>query len=422
MRLHKYFISTFTPLTLLVLFAVCTSQALAETEWEQIDASAPFIDDNGHERSPSCSGGPLLGADGSVVPAETDYSFFIRKGNPRKLLIALDGGGACWDSNTCIGSALVPGGPLYTLAVNETAESLNQLGGVFNLDQPDNTFAEYTQVFIPYCSADVHWGSKDTTYLYTTPDGAQIPWTIKHRGHDNVLAVLRWLKDYYESDLGQAPKEVAVAGASAGGYGALLALPAVKKMLPRRTRTHLLVDSSNGVVSEDFYNRAIGGAEVKDGAWGVERNLSGSLLGAFSSGHDKLSLATITSLAWRYPRTRIGQYTRAWDRVQVSYYNITKELQFPERWDDPEFLLPSAVEWTIKARLGMRLSSLAPNYRLYIGAGTDHTILADSSFYSENSAQGVPFTHWVDDMINKRTYWWTHKNSDWRNVSCVPDC
>ena len=35
-------------------------------------------------------------ADGPVCIAGTDYSVFTRKGDPKKLLIFLQGGGACW--------------------------------------------------------------------------------------------------------------------------------------------------------------------------------------------------------------------------------------------------------------------------------------------------------------------------------------
>ena len=404
----------------LLLVAVCTAQAWAQPAWEQVDASEPFVDHDGQMRSPSCSGGPVV-TPGGIVPADTSFSFFIRKGDPHKLLIALDGGGACWDPNTCIGSALA-GDAVYTLAVDETVESLEMTGGIGDLDQPDNPFSDFTQVFVPYCTGDVHWGSKDTQYAYTAADGTTVAWMIHHRGFDNFVAVLEWLTKYYQTDIGDAPDKLVIAGGSAGGYGALLALPAFKEVLPRHTRTYLLADSANGVISEDFYNRAIGGHAVSGGVWGVEQNIPDFLLGAFASGSDALAVSTYTTLAWRYPRTRIGQYTRAWDAAQIFYYNVTKQREFPERWNDPKFLLATALEWSLKARTYMRLSALAPNYRFYIGAGTDHTLFADDSFYKEHSAENVRFTDWVGDMIDKRLLWPVSSGSDWRNVSCFPDC
>jgi hypothetical protein len=67
----------------------------------------------------------------------------------------------------------------------------------------------------------------------------------------------------------------------------------------------------------------------------------------------------------------------------------------------------------------MRVSALAFNYRYYLAAGTGHTVFPNDSFYIENSAQDVMFSDWVDDMVNRRFVWF---RSDWRNVSCEPNC
>ena len=401
----------------LVILLPHSELAFAESDWQQIDASASFVDRNGIPREPGCSGGPELTASG-IQPSDTQFSFFIRVGNPRKLLIALDGGGACWDANTCIGSALA-GDPIYEPVVDETPDSLANAGGLGDINNPENPFSDYTQVFVPYCTGDIHWGSKDTQYVYTLPDNSQLPWTIHHRGFDNNVAVLEWLLNYYQTEIGFAPKKVILAGSSAGGYGVLLALPALKQLLPITTRTYMLADSANGVVTESFYETALGGYAVSGGNWGIENNVPDFLLGAFASGPNAMSVYTYTTLAWHYPFTRFGQYTRAWDEVQIFYYNVMQNIDHPERWADPDYLLASALPWTIKARANMHLSALAPNYRYYIAAGTEHVILPGDSFYEENSAQGLYFRDWVDDMVNQRFLW---RARDWRNVSCFPNC
>lgn len=395
--------------------------AWAENPWIRIDLNEPFTDSSGVPRQPSCSGGPIPTGNPiiPIAPADTQFAFFLRKANPRKLLIALDGGGACWDANTCIGTALA-GDPIYQLTVNETPETLAQAGGIADLDNPHNPFANYTQVFIPYCTGDTHLGSKDTTYDFVF-NGMPLPWTIHHRGYDNLLSVLRELSAYYQ-DIGFAPAKTVVLGGSAGGYGGLLALPAVKALLPHRTRTYLLADSANGVINDDFYQRAIGGLTVSGGVWGVEHNVPDFLMGAFASGPDAFAVSVYTTLAWRYPRTHIGQYTRAWDSVQIFYYNVMKHLNYPEFWSDETYLMPTAIEWSLKARTYMNLSAMAPNYRFYIGAGTDHTIVADNSFYTEHSAENIYFSDWVKDMVSRRNIWWFPPGNDWRNVSCAPFC
>jgi hypothetical protein len=385
--------------------------------WIRIDASAPFTDRSGVRRSPGCSGGPVITdtpAGQQLVAADTAYSFFVRHGNPEKLAILFDGGGACWDAATCIGS-VIAGRPLYSQTVDETIEELNAIGGIGDPLNAANPISDYTQVFIPYCSADLHAGDAVTRYDYATGDGGTVSWDIHHRGADNVAAVLEWLQTYYETEVGHAPSEVFTVGASAGGYGALINYPAIAARLPRGTRMQLLIDAANGVMSQSVYDTALS----PEGNWAVWDNLSPVLAAAFSSGPGDLMKESFKSLGWNYPDTRIGQYTTAYDAVQIGFYNIARHPGAIERWLDPIELLAAGFEWTLRARTDMILTAWqVPNYRYYVGAGIDHTIVADDKFYSEDTAQSRQFADWVGDMITARWPWF----SNWRNVSCAPAC
>ena len=306
---------------------------------------------------------------------------------------------------------MVAGDPVYDPAVDETPAALDAAGGLGDRNNPDNPVADYFQVIIPYCTGDLHTGSRDTQY--TLPGFGT--WTIHHRGYDNFTAVLEWLAEYYAVNVGHPPREVFVTGASAGGYGAFFAYPAIDEMLPWWTRKRAFSDSANGIINQDFYDRAL----TPGGVWGIWQNMPPQLANAFASGPDALPVALNQSLAWGYPRTRFGQYTRAFDAVQIFYLNIAKNLDSPDLWSDPLQLLVTALEWSAKARANMAVSSLTTfNYRYYLGAGFDHTAIADDSLYAEASAQGVRLVEWLDDMINRR---WLF-GSDWRDVTCFPDC
>ena len=404
--------------TIAVLLTIVVARGThAESGWIEIDASTPFFDADGGQRRPSCSGGPTLVLTETglqPVPANTDYSFFFRPGDPDKLAIFWDGGGACWDPNTCVGTALL-GDPIYAQTVDESVAELNAAPGLADFLNPANPIRDYTQVFIPYCSADLHTGAKDTLYVLKASDGSEIPWLIHHRGYDNVVAVLTWLTNYYQRDVGRPPSRVFLSGASAGGYGVLYGYPAVAELLPWYTRMRVLVDAANGVINQDFYDRAL----TPGGVWGVWDNLAPELVGAFSSGPDELAIEIFKALGWNYPRTRFGQYTTAFDSVQIAFYNIARHINSPELWTDPFQLAIAAIDWTIRARTYMLLSSLqAWNYRFYLAQGIDHTIVGDNKYYTERSAGGVYFSDWVDDMINRRWLW----GSVWRNLSCSPNC
>jgi hypothetical protein len=115
--------------------------------------------------------------------------FFVQRGNTNKLLFGLDGGGACWDAATCVGSPLT-GSSTYTVSLNGLPGTIAGAEGIFNTRNRKNPFRNYTKIFIPCCSADIHWGSKDTTYVLNPGQENELPWTIRHRGSDNFTTAL----------------------------------------------------------------------------------------------------------------------------------------------------------------------------------------------------------------------------------------
>ncbi|MBL1135963.1 MAG: hypothetical protein HND46_11645 [Chloroflexi bacterium] len=45
-------------------------------------------------------------------------------------------------------------------------------GGIFDLENPENPFADYNMVFVPYCTGDVHIGNREATYEVEASDGS----------------------------------------------------------------------------------------------------------------------------------------------------------------------------------------------------------------------------------------------------------
>ena len=76
---------------------------------------------------------------------------FTRQGDPKKLLIFLQGGGACWQG-------------FYNCNVTAEAQSPPADGpfpGVFDPTMPDNPFADYSVVYMPYCDGSTFGGDND---------------------------------------------------------------------------------------------------------------------------------------------------------------------------------------------------------------------------------------------------------------------
>src|SRR5215831_12302172 len=54
----------------------------------------------------------IPGGPGTTCAHGGDYSFFVREGDPKRLLVCFQGGGACWNYATCVKN------PTYDAAVD----------------------------------------------------------------------------------------------------------------------------------------------------------------------------------------------------------------------------------------------------------------------------------------------------------------
>lgn len=340
----------------------------------------------GRDLNPTCIG--LPGAD-------PEFSFFAKGGTVNNLVIFFDGGGACWESMNTIYY------PTCSLEVDETTDDLAAAGGIFDTDNPANPFKEWSFVAIPYCTGDLHWGSNDHQYTDYLGDygGGLIP--AYHRGFDNFLVVLKWITEHF-----RRPHKIFVTGSSAGSYGAVLGFPYIQEAYAK-SKASLLGDAGNGVLSEDFQNLYINN-------WGVQDNLP-----AWIPGFDRpISEYDIDDMykmiASYYPRRKIAQYTTAWDWNQIFFYNVMLNIHDPEEWEN---WLPVRCEWHYQMKDYVYSAAEAPNYRYYIGAGTDHTIMGYDKFYEEDSA-GIPYVDWVDAMVRNQGGTRGHGGKPWVNAEC----
>lgn len=81
---------------------------------------------------------------------DTTFAYWVRLGTVNKLLIYFEGGGGCWDAQTC---AL--GSTFYDPDVG-TDEDPTLRNGLFDFDHPENPFKDYFVVYIPSCNGDVY--------------------------------------------------------------------------------------------------------------------------------------------------------------------------------------------------------------------------------------------------------------------------
>jgi hypothetical protein len=94
-------------------------------------------------------GGDCRCSDGS------EFSFWVREANPEKVVFFFRDGGACFSAETC-----APEDARYNTTITKGPGE----GGVFDFADERNPFADYSFVFVPYCTGDVFIGNVTREY------------------------------------------------------------------------------------------------------------------------------------------------------------------------------------------------------------------------------------------------------------------
>ena len=128
-----------------------------------------------------------------------------------RVLVYMEGGGACWSDLTCYtakSASYFTTGYKETDFTAETTDTtyLAEAGGFFDRTAASNPFKDYSYVYVPYCTGDIHGGNNVATYTGGTGH---------HVGFANMTAFLERIVPTFPS-----ADRVILAGSSAGGFGA----------------------------------------------------------------------------------------------------------------------------------------------------------------------------------------------------------
>jgi hypothetical protein len=310
----------------------------------------------------SQSGWTLVAPGGDSLCARgAPYAFFTRAANPEKLLIYFQGGGACWDAATCDPSA----GAFDDVVLGDEINAYST--GIFNFANGENPLADYSTVFVPYCTGDWHAGSSTVTY------GDQ---TIYHNGYANATSALNWTFANFP-----APDQVAVIGCSAGSYASIFYTPTIARSYAGAQMTQL-GDAGVGRVVAGW-----GGFDV----WGAFAHLP---RGVRQTAPESFVDALYRGVSRLYPRVRLAQYNAFNDNVQVRYFGL---------------MGGSLSDWVIGLENSIAALTTLANFRAYTAAGGEHCITTSDRFFTE-AVDGVRFRDWYAALIS---------GADVPNVHCT---
>lgn len=280
-----------------------------------------------------------------------------------KLIVYLNGGGACWDYTTCMQTNTSVHGPWGATQF----AGVNGAGSILDHGYAQNPFKDWSSVFIPYCTGDVHAGNADTTY--TGPNGTK---TFHHRGHANVLAYLARLGATFKS-----PSQIAITGSSAGGGGTVFNYASFRSYWP--SASMFLVDDSLPLFQGDAVSPAL------RTAWFQSWNL-GALSDPICGLGCRADLSLfVKAIATKYPNDRMGLLSSMQDQTIRSYYGLT-----------------GPVFQTDLVALTTNVLDPLPNFRHFYIPGQSHTMLGSPATYT---AAGTPLWTWLSKMASGDPGW-----------------
>lgn len=302
------------------------------------------------------------GGDGPICIAGTPYSVFTRAGDPEKLLIFEQGGGACWqDFYNCNVLADAQAPPLPA-------------AGIWDFDNPDNPYADYSVVYLPYCDGSVFAGDNDVV----DPSFPFGPVRF-HRGLRNQSAGM----DVARATFPDA-RVVTVAGSSAGGVGVAGFAPFLVRFL------------YGNAVNLAVFNDAGPVAITLDEADAIAARAADWQFGQFypASCTDCTDMGQSTPvIAWRLENDRT---------IREAFYETDADatnrffLGFPTQEEYRDLILTEH---------GALHEAYPLRYKRFIVSGDDsHTALQTPLFYSQ-TAEGFPLDDWTTLFQNAPIFW-----------------
>jgi hypothetical protein len=310
----------------------------------------------------------------TICATGTPYAFFVHPGTVNRLVVYFEGGGTCWNDITCSDP-----GPNFSATVSEAHNPANHPQGMFELDNPDNPFKDWFQVYVPSCTGDAHLGNATATYHWGGKE-----YTINYKGFVNASAVLNWIQAGFSE-----PEKLFVAGCSAGVSGSAYGAAYIHALYPD-VPLYQLGDSGVNLMGDDFLQNI---AQT----WGVVQNLP-DWIPALQVPVTELQVPkAYTALANYYASDRWAQYNTAHDDLQTMAY-----LLMGGTGQDWSQLMMTSID---------EIQDATTNFEAYTAPGVIHCITPLDIFYTRE-VNGVKFVDWLDAMVNDQA---------WNSVKCT-DC
>lgn len=298
--------------------------------------------------------------DGPLCITGTEFAVFHQQRDPKKLMIILDGGGACWQN-------------FYQCSI--TADTNPPEGGIFDDSGAgiDNPLADWSKVFVTYCDGSVFSGDN-------TVEDPSFPGGVRHhRGLRNLTAGLDLARDLHP-----AAQQVLLGGISAGGFGVAGFAPAVYRFVfPPAARLYVLNDSGPALTNPALVSQV--DARVHDWAYTQFYPASCTECDPFNQPAEFVKWTLEND-----PGYKGALYSSDGDLTIRFFLSIPTAPAYRSlllgTWD------PIVAAYPDRAKRYIR------------GGATSHTAIGGMLYYTL-ATNGIPLYQWIADFVNDAPGW-----------------
>lgn len=298
----------------------------------------------------------------------------LRRGSGDGLVVYFEGGGGCFDFASC---------SLYYLSFANFDQNAFELlvptllsTGIFDAEDPDNPVADWSFVYVPYCTGDVHAGDRD---LGGVPGFGGAHQFVGYRNFGLDLERI--------GPTIAEPSQVLVTGISAGGYGAALNYDRIAQAYAYADVPITLLDDSGPPMGESIITPCL--QELWRDLWGLDDTLP---LGCADCFDDRGWVVDLTLyIQQQYPEQSFGLISYLQDGTISTFMSAGDNDCAGGIVFGPEY------EAALIELRDVILAD-ADNWATYYVTGIGHTFLPFGS-YASTQVQGVGLRDWVGDVL-----------------------
>ncbi len=286
-----------------------------------------------------------------------------------KLMVFLEGGGACFNAATCAANPAS-----YARLDLAGFAGTEGVAGIFSRLDPANPVKDWSFVYVPYCTGDVHGGDNPV---------AQPPGVSQAQQFVGYTNIHKYLERIVPTFPGMT--QVLLTGQSAGGFGAAVNYTQVARAFD--PVPVVLIDDSGPPMNQPYIARCL--QDAWKSLFGLDKTIVPDC-GADCPDPTNFLVDYAKHIAKTYPNATMGLMDSTGDGVIASFFGFGAS--------NCAASVPLSAQ-TYQAGLDDLRSQLAfdKNFASFYFPGIDHTSLVLG--YDLRYAGGVKLTDWIAQLL-----------------------